>query len=89
MLRQGKKRPASLISGTGFEANALNAYTLCQDNGGIFRHRLLNLSSFTLQLRGPFGAFVHAGSHLFLLSVQPFQRVLVLFIVFWINFAVL
>ena len=38
---------------------------------------------FALQLRGPFNAGVQAGSHLTLLSVLPFQRILALIAVFF------
>lgn len=59
---------------------ALDAYTLCRDNGGISGAGYL--LPFTLQLRGPFCAPVRAGSHLILLSVPPEGRILALIHVF-------
>ncbi|WP_322806396.1 hypothetical protein [Thermanaerothrix sp.] len=42
----------------------------------------LILEGFALQLRGPFGSAVRAGSHLTLLSGAPWRCLLVLFSVF-------
>lgn len=71
------KKPASLVAGTAFMGD-----TLCPDNGGNSGSDYWGRNPFALQLQGPFIAAVRAGSHRFLLSVPPFRRLLVLFIVF-------
>ena len=75
----GEKMPATLLR---MRANMQFADILCLDNGGSSGTGYWKRSLFALQLQGPFSAGMLAGSHLILLSGQPFRRVLVLFIVF-------
>jgi len=57
--------------------------TLCPDNGGNSGSGYFPAwQEFALQLRGPFGNAVRAGSHLTLLSGTPWRCLLALFIVF-------